>query len=218
MVKQRGGNFETTQESFWAGEFGDEYVLRNQSETLRASNIALFSTILESTAGIVSLIEYGANVGLNLIALRHLLPAAQLAAVEINEKAVERLRALGGIDVNHSSMLEFVPDRTYDLVLSKGVLIHLNPEELPRAYALLHQSTARYICIAEYYNPTPVAVTSRGHAERLFKRDFAGEMLDRFADLALVKYGFAYHRDPVFPQDDITWFLLEKRFASEREA
>jgi spore coat polysaccharide biosynthesis protein SpsF len=27
----------------------------------------------------------------------------------------------------------------------------------------------------------------------------------------LVDYGFAYHRDPNFPQDDITWFLLEKR-------
>jgi spore coat polysaccharide biosynthesis protein SpsF len=26
----------------------------------------------------------------------------------------------------------------------------------------------------------------------------------------LVDYGFAYHRDPAFPQDDITWFLLEK--------
>ena len=35
-------------------------------------------------------------------------------------------------------------------------------------------------------------------------------MLDRFPDLRLLDYGFAYHRDPVFPQDDITWFLLEK--------
>jgi spore coat polysaccharide biosynthesis protein SpsF len=26
-----------------------------------------------------------------------------------------------------------------------------------------------------------------------------------------VDYGFAYRRDPNFPQDDITWFLLEKR-------
>jgi hypothetical protein len=34
-------------------------------------------------------------------------------------------------------------------------------------------------------------------------------MLDRFPDLSLVEYGFVYHRDP-FPQDDLTWFLLEK--------
>jgi len=44
----------------------------------------------------------------------------------------------------------------------------------------------------------------------LFKRDFAGEMLERFADLKLLDYGFVYRRDPNFPQDDITWFLLEK--------
>jgi spore coat polysaccharide biosynthesis protein SpsF len=45
----------------------------------------------------------------------------------------------------------------------------------------------------------------------LFKRDFAGEMLEQFADLRLIDYGFAYRRDPAFPQDDITWFLMEKK-------
>jgi spore coat polysaccharide biosynthesis protein SpsF len=39
----------------------------------------------------------------------------------------------------------------------------------------------------------------------------AGEMMERYPDLALVDYGFLYHKDPVFPQDDITWFLMEKR-------
>ena len=50
----------------------------------------------------------------------------------------------------------------------------------------------------------------RGHTEKLFKRDFAGEMLDRFNDLKLADYGFVYRRDMLFPQDDINWFLLEK--------
>jgi hypothetical protein len=36
-------------------------------------------------------------------------------------------------------------------------------------------------------------------------------MLDRYADLTLVDYGFYYRRDPIFPQDDISWFLMEKR-------
>jgi spore coat polysaccharide biosynthesis protein SpsF len=55
-----------------------------------------------------------------------------------------------------------------------------------------------------------VALPYRGHDERLFKRDFAGEILDRFPDLRLVDYGFRYRRDPNFPQDDVTWFLMEK--------
>jgi spore coat polysaccharide biosynthesis protein SpsF len=56
-----------------------------------------------------------------------------------------------------------------------------------------------------------MVVSYRGHADRLFKRDFAGEMMDMYPDLFLVDYGFAYRRDPSFPQDDISWFLMEKR-------
>jgi spore coat polysaccharide biosynthesis protein SpsF len=104
-----------------------------------------------------------------------------------------------------------MPKRTWDLVLVKGVLIHINPEKLEVVYGKLLESSTRYIVVAEYYNPTPIAVLYRGHADRLFKRDFAGEMLDAFPSLKLLDYGFSYHRDPNFPQDDITWFLLEKR-------
>jgi spore coat polysaccharide biosynthesis protein SpsF len=63
--------------------------------------------------------------------------------------------------------------------------------------------------LAEYYSPSRVEIKYRGHKNKLFKRDFAGEMLDQFSDLSLTDYGFVYHRDE-FPQDDINWFLLEK--------
>ncbi len=90
------------------------------------------------------------------------------------------------------------------------MLIHLAPELLPTAYAQLYALSQRYILIAEYYNPAPVEVSYRGNSGKLFKRDFAGEMLDRYADLHLLDYGFVYHRDPQFPADDITWFLSGK--------
>ena len=101
-----------------------------------------------------------------------------------------------------------------DFVLIKGVLIHLNPDVLPAVYDLLHAASTRFVCIVEYYNPSPVGIAYRGHADRLFKRDFAGELLARHADLRLVDYGFVYHADPNFPQDDLTWFLLEKQPAA----
>jgi len=34
--------------------------------------------------------------------------------------------------------------------------------------------------------------------------------LDKYPDLKLVDYGFSYHRDNNFKQDDVSWFLLEK--------
>ncbi len=202
--------FRTEQESFWAGQFGDEYVARNQGGAWVASNTALFSKILENGTPVQSIIEFGANIGLNLLALRRLLPDVELSAVEINQNAVEKLRQIQDLKVYHSSLLEFHPDYQRDFVLIKGVLIHMNPERLPQVYDLLYETSKRYVCIAEYYNPSPIEIPYRGHAGKLFKRDFAGEFMERFGSVRLLKYGFVYHRDPQFPQDDITWFLLEK--------
>ncbi|MGO9903229.1 MAG: pseudaminic acid biosynthesis-associated methylase [Solirubrobacteraceae bacterium] len=202
-------DFRTEQEAFWAGAFGDEYSERNVGERLVAAKTALLARVLARTAGVATAIEFGANIGLNLIALTRLLPDVQLTAIEINVRAASRLAELG-VEVHNSSILDFEPQTRYDLVLISGVLIHIAPDELLRVYDRLDSACGRYLCIVEYYNPTPVEVPYRGHRERLFKRDFAGEVLDRFDDLRLVDYGFAYHRDPVFPQDDGTWFLLER--------
>lgn len=202
--------FRTEQEAFWAGEFGDDYLDRNCGPQWVANNLALFAGVFKRTEEIRSVLELGANIGLNLQSIRLLLPAAQLAAVEINEKAVRELQKLPNVQIHHQSILDYAADLQYDLVLIKGVLIHLDPGELPRIYDKLYRSSARYICVAEYYNPTPVAIPYRGHTDKLFKRDFAGEMLGRFSDLRLLDYGFVYHLDPHFPQGDITWFLLEK--------
>lgn len=206
-------NFKTPQESFWAGQFGDDYTDRNAGPLWIASNLALFSRILSRTGGVKSLVEFGANRGLNLLALRQLLPAARISAVEINAKAVEELRKLEWLAVEHASLLDYKPASLSDLVLIKGVMIHLNPDVLPGVYQMLHAASARYICIVEYYNPSPVSIPYRGHADRLFKRDFAGEMMRAHPGLKLVDYGFVYHGDPNFPQDDLTWFLLEKSTA-----
>ena len=77
-------------------------------------------------------------------------------------------------------------------------------------YDKLVAATGRYLLVAEYYNPSPVTINYRGHTDRLFKRDFAGEIMDRHPHMQLLDYGFSYRKDPNFPQDDITWFLMEK--------
>ena len=203
--------FKTDQENFWAGDFGSEYIGRNDSAALIASNTRLFAEILSNTNGIHSVLELGANIGMNLQALRTLLPGAKLSAVEINKDAANRLRTSAVADeIFEESLLTFAPKRTYDLVFTKGVLIHIAPEALPSAYAQLYSASQRFLLVVEYYNPSPVAIPYRGHADRLFKRDFAGDLLDKYPDLQLRKYGFAYHRDPNFPADDLSWFLMEK--------
>lgn len=204
-------SIKTEQEQFWDGEFGDEYTRRNRGERWIASNTALFSRILRSTRGISSVIEFGANIGLNLIAIKKLIPECECAAVEINQTAVLELKKrLPHVETHHKSIFDFSPNRIHNFAFTKGVLIHINPDMLPVVYDRLYKSSDRYILICEYFNPKPVEVPYRGHSGKLFKRDFAGELLDAFHDLRLVDYGFVYHRDSNFPQDDLTWFLLEK--------
>ena len=77
----------TEQEEFWQSEFGDEYIDRNDSSNLLASNISFFSEIFSSTKKINSILEFGCNVGMNLKAIRTLLPKVQLTGIEINKKA-----------------------------------------------------------------------------------------------------------------------------------
>lgn len=214
-VDRGAGNamtYQTPQESFWAGDFGTEYIGRNDSAAMVASNVSLFARALARAGRIGSCLELGANIGMNLKALGVLFPGMAQRAVEINPTAADSLaRLIGKGNVFRGSILEYEASAPVDLAFTKGVLIHIHPDMLGAVYEKLHRASRRWILVCEYYNPVPVAIPYRGHAERLYKRDFAGEMLDAFPDLALADYGFAWRRDPAFPQDDVTWFLLEKQ-------
>lgn len=199
------------QEKFWIGQFGKDYIQRNQSEGFLKSNIALFKNILKSAKGVNTVLELGSNVGINLEALKFNSPDILLDAVEINTTAAKMLEEKGICrNVFNQSLSSFKTQETYDLVFTKTVLIHLNSIELPTAYDILYKSSSRYILLAEYYNPVPDAVIYRGHHNKLFRRDFCSELTERYPDLSLIDYGFVYHNDPEHPLDDITWFLLEK--------
>jgi spore coat polysaccharide biosynthesis protein SpsF len=210
-MTQNPNAYRTEQEAFWAGSFGTEYIGRNESSQLLASNLQFFAQALRRAGRIGSCIEFGANVGMNLRALKLLYPGIDAAGIEINPEAARQLTQLLGADrVFAGSIYDFPGDRQAELVLIKGVLIHLDPSMLAETYRKLVEASSRYVLVCEYYNPSPTTVPYRGHTDRLFKRDFAGEMLDAHPALKLVDYGFAYRRDPAFPQDDITWFLMEK--------
>lgn len=204
--------FKTEQEKFWAGDFGNEYVDRNSNPSSIAPRTAVFSKILSRTKNVSSILEFGASIGQNLLALRNLIPSCSLSAIEINSNAIEKLKNIPDTRIFEGSFLNFSSDDlgNFDLTFTAGVLIHVNPDKLQEVYAKLYDCSNKYILMIEYYYPEPVEVNYRGNSERLFKRDFAGEILDLYPDLELVDYGFQYHRDNNFPTDDATWFLLKK--------
>jgi pseudaminic acid biosynthesis-associated methylase len=202
--------YRTAQEEFWAGTFGQDYMSRNQSTELVASNEVLFRKILQSAHQVRSVAELGCNIGLNLLALNQIDSALDLHGYEINNDAAQQAARLGLAKIVCGTVLEPLDTaQKHDLTFTKGVLIHIQPDELHAIYDNLYRLSRRYVMVCEYYNPSPVSIDYRGHQDRLFKRDFAGEMIDRYG-MTLVDYGFTYHRDPLAPQDDCTWFLLEK--------
>lgn len=204
-------SYVTEQEEFWSGKFGVDYIARNTGRQLLAANLSFFAKALDKSSNLRAVFEVGANVGMNLMALQALYPEAELSAIEINREACEPLaEVIGKSNVTCGSILDFEIKKTFDLVLTKGVLIHISPDHLPTVYDQLAKLSSRYVLIGEYYNPYPVSIDYRGHSNRLFKRDFCGEFMDANPEFKLLDYGFAYRKDPQHPQDDITWFLLEK--------
>ena len=202
--------FKTKQEEFWVGDFGNEYSNRNQGVQLVNSNIYLFNQIFKTSSEIKSIVELGCNNGLNFKALKKINKNFELTGYEINKKALKEVTDLNLATVIEQSIIEPLPTNIqYDLSFTKGVLIHINPDNLHSAYENLYNLSKNYILVCEYYNVNPVTIDYRGHKEMMFKRDFAGEMIDKFK-LKLIDYGFIYKRDNYSPNDDAHWFLLKK--------
>jgi spore coat polysaccharide biosynthesis protein SpsF len=203
------------QVEFWRGEFGDEYIDRNAatSEQIHA-RIALWAEILSHTisAPPATILEVGANIGINLRALR-VLSSARCLAVEPNEKARSILvrdgvvaagDACGGL----ASAID-LPDGVADFVFTAGVLIHVHPDYLLPSLKEIHRCAGRWVGCIEYFSDKPEMISYRGHQDRLFKRDFGALWLDTFPNLRIVAYGFAWKR--VTGLDNLTWWLFEKR-------
>jgi pseudaminic acid biosynthesis-associated methylase len=197
---------------FWTGKDGDDYISRNLSGL--PSRIAMWAKVLGKTRDVRSILEFGANIGLNIEAMAALLPAAarsSMYAVEPNASACTELRSTGLCDgVIQSTIANYTLDFVADLVIIRGVLIHTPAEDLEESYRKIYRSSRRYICLAEYYAPKREMINYRGRDNLLWRDDFAGEMLARFNDLRLVDYFFVSKHDPNFPQDDVTVWLMEK--------
>lgn len=201
--------YKTEQEEFWAGDFGNNYIARNGSNKLLYTKVVMLSRMLRCANNLRSARELGCNIGLNLKALKLISPEIILFGQEINAVAAKKAAELEVASITNDTILNNIDGPPVDLTFTFGVLIHINPNHLESVYKNLVSNSKRYILIAEYFSPKPAMITYRGQTEKLFKRDFAGDLIDNFG-LKLVDYGFFYRRDNLVPDDDINWFLLEK--------
>jgi pseudaminic acid biosynthesis-associated methylase len=205
-----------TQGEVWKGAFGDLYVERNANRRQRDLRAFFARALHKTNMEVRSVLEFGAGDGQNMTAIKSLIPRVQCAGVEINAKAHEGLKAIiGDGAICAPALAPEIARLKADLTLTKGFLIHIPPIMLPAMYARLAECSARWVLVAEYFAANPRNMPYRGHEDMLWLRDFAGEMIDLVPDAKLqcIDYGFVWSRDPN-PQDNITWFLLEKHSAT----
>lgn len=194
-------------EELWGGEFGDEYVDRNAGAY---DQRAQFWTNLLTSYPCERVLEVGCNVGGNLRWIAEHVPPRGVCGVDINEKALARLRQEHPEVNPHWSTARSLPyrDQWFDLVFTMGVLIHQPEATLPLVIGEMVRCSRRWVLAGEYYSTEVAEVPYRGHSGALFKRDYGKVFSDLFTELELVDQGFLSKEEG---WDDITWWLFEKR-------
>lgn len=198
----------------WKGAFGNAYTGRNAADEAGIERrVRMWRRVLRSleAAPPARCLEVGANVGINLRALKTL-HTPEMYALEPNAEARDALvrdrvvspdRVLDGT----ADRID-LPDESIDLVFTSGVLIHVPPEQLAAACGEMHRVARRYLLTIEYFASEPEEKTYRGREGLLFKRDFGALWLDLYPALTLVDYGFFWK--PATGLDNLTWWLFAK--------
>jgi pseudaminic acid biosynthesis-associated methylase len=204
--------------SSWRGGFGECYMARNcATADVTAEAASAFRRMLEGAGALTdlgSVLEVGANIGINLIGLRSLLgPSARLSAVEPNPVACAELRTNTGLGLDEivQSDAYAIPlaDASFDLTFTSGVLIHVPPGRLRDAMREIARVSRRFVLCSEYFSHEPVEIPYRGESGLLWKRDFGSAYLENCPDLKVRHYGFLWQAE--FPHfDDLNWWLFEK--------
>lgn len=198
----------------WKSSFGDEYTLRNEfAEWKVAEGAQVFERIIGSRR-LTSVLEVGANLGINLAAMAKLSGGAwELHGLEPNPTAYRALTSNPALKLagayNCDAYSIPLPDSSIDLGFTCGVLIHIPPERLSNALSELYRVSRRYLLCIEYFSHNPEALPYRGEMGLLFKRDFGAFYLDQFPALKVCSYGFIWQRE-FKHYDNLNWWLFEK--------
>ena len=208
----------TKQMEEWAGNFGKEYTDRNvlTPESMELSYKDHFgSTRTEMNSEFIGdfdrdmkVLEVGCNVGDQLLRLQKA-GFKNFYGIKLQSYAVELSKSrMKGINIIQGSAFDIpFKDGFFDLVFTSRLLIHIAPEDITEVLDEIHRCTKQYIWDSEYYSDEYTQVDYRGHANLLWKTNFANLFLDRFSDLILVSEEVFKYLD----NDNVNvMFLLQK--------
>jgi len=136
----------------------------------------------------IKVLEVGSNIGNQLLCLQKA-GFKNLYGIELQPYAVELSKSrTKDINIIQGSAFDIpFKDSFFDLIFTSGVLIHINPKDVTAALDEIYRCSRKYIWCFEYYAEVPTQIPYRGHADLLWKANFAKLFLNRFSTLKLVK-------------------------------
>jgi len=184
---------------FWDGDFGKEYTRRNIPNSIQdfnnnylerfgVSRFEMFNEFLGSLSKEIKILEVGCNVGMQLIALQEM-GFKNLYGIELQWDAVEMSKKMSNqINIIQGSAFDLpFKDNYFDLVMTNGVLIHIAPDDLPKAISEIIRCSISHILGFEYFSEGLQAVNYRGHEGFLWKSNFSKLFCDFSNQLSLEK-------------------------------
>jgi len=191
------------QEKSWKGTFGTNYTSRCSPDHVQR---AIFFKQILSKININSICEIGSNKGANLKSIHSIDKKIKLSAIEINKSAYDLIPSY--VNKINNSFLKAICNKKYDLLLTCGFLIHVNPKDLEKTYEKLLTLSNKYILICEYYNHKPIKKTYRNKKELLYIRDFAKDIYNKH-NVSVIDHGFLWKE--IYPcWDNLNWWLFKK--------
>lgn len=146
----------------WAGEFGDEYASRNPTDRLTLDSVyyetygvtrtEMNEFILEDMPSDVKILELGCGAGAQLDTLKKM-GFDNLTGVDVNPSVVRQARARLGRMILQADATEPPPlfeNEAFDIVMTSGFLIHVNPIRLAQVIDMMADMTRRWIWGFEY--------------------------------------------------------------------
>jgi len=209
---------ETVQAAVWKGEFGREYTDRNTYDpegldglclkNYGISRRAINQAFLQDIPKTASFLEVGCNAGNQLLFLREM-GYSNLSGIELQPYALavaQKRAPEASLRLGSALSLPY-EDGAFDVVFTSGVLIHISPDDLPRALHEIHRCSRSFIWGLEYFSSEAVEILYRNHSSLLWKMDYARRYLEQFPDLELVReQRLPYLQD----KNQDTVFLLKK--------
>jgi len=217
-IEKSSEGFATNQEEVCRSKQGFRYIIHHMAENWRATRIPYWKMILELIPGIESACEFACNIGANLKALKYLNTNLKLAGKEINEYAVKLLEKDGVGEIKAGSVITEGFNKEFDLVFSRGVLIHIHPSKIPDVMKNMAKHSRKYVLIYENYSPTltypptyarKVADNKPGEQYQ-FWQDYPNEFHKLFPDWSIVQSGVYLNIGKKPKQGDLFWTIFKR--------